>query len=147
MNFKNNCTRPEKRLGRGGRMGRWFCVQLGAVITMSLILAGLLGCGKSSSTTNFAKPASITLTPTPTASIDIGTTQAFSGVAHNFAGRTITEPISFLSSNTAVVTVASNGLACAGTWDSLTAPMVCTPGPAGVAQITATAMGVVSPPT
>jgi hypothetical protein len=127
-------------------MGRWFCVQLAVLFTV-LSLAAMIGCGSSSSTTNFAKPASLTLSPTPNASIDIGTTQAFTAIASSFSGSTIIEPISFLSSNTSVVTVASNGMACAGTWDSLTAPSVCTPGPAGVAQITATAMGVSSPPT
>lgn len=127
-------------------MGRWLCVQLRAVLAV-FFLAALVGCGSSTSTTNFAKPASLTLTPTPTASIDIGTTQAFTAAAHSFSGALITEPISYLSSNTSVVTVASNGMACAGTWDSLTAPTVCTPGPAGVAQVTATAMGVSSPPT
>ncbi len=127
-------------------MGRWFCVQLGCVLAVFFLVA-MVGCGSSRSTTNFPMPASLTLSPTPTASIDIGTTQAFTAAAHNFAGTVITEPISYLSSNTSVVTVASNGMACAGTWDSLTAPTVCTPGPAGVAQITATALGVSSAPT
>ena len=57
------------------------------------------------------------------------------------------QPITFLSGNPAVVTIAANGIACAGTWDSLASPQVCTPGPAGVAQITAIAQGVSSPPT
>ncbi|HZQ68179.1 MAG TPA: hypothetical protein VFA68_06650 [Terriglobales bacterium] len=127
-------------------MGRWFCVWSGTVVAVFL-LAALVGCGSSRSTTNFPKPASLTLSPTPTASMDIGTTQSFTATAHNFSGRIITEPISFLSSNTAVLTIANNGMACAGTWDSLSAPTVCTPGPAGVAQVTATALGVNSPPT
>jgi hypothetical protein len=55
--------------------------------------------------------------------------------------------VTFLSSNTAVVTVAANGLACAGSWDNLASPTICTPGGVGVAQVTATASGVTSPPT
>lgn len=127
-------------------MGRWFCAWMGCLAIL-ILLATLAGCGSSKSTTNFAMPASLTLTPTPTASMDIGTTQSFTGTAHSFSGSIITEPISYLSSNTAVVTIASNGVACAGTWDSLAAPTVCTPGPAGVAQVSATALGVVSAPT
>jgi hypothetical protein len=79
--------------------------------------------------------------------MEIGTNEAFSAGVADAAGRPLTEPIFFQSSNTAVVTVANNGLACAGSWDSLTGPQVCTPGPVGVAQITATAQGVSSPPT
>src|SRR5262249_50912678 len=60
---------------------------------------------------------------------------------------TLTVPITYHSSNSAVVTVAINGLACAGTWNSLTSPQICTPGQLGVAAITATSGGVSSPPT
>src|SRR5581483_1145798 len=50
------------------------------------------------------------------------------------------------SSNPAVLTIANNGLACAGTWDSLTNPLVCTAGATGTADVTAVAEGVTSPP-
>jgi len=43
--------------------------------------------------------------------------------------------------------VANNGTACAGTWDSLSTPQICTPGPVGVADVTATSHGISSPPT
>ncbi len=59
----------------------------------------------------------------------------------------ITEPVTYVSSNPAVVTVAANGLACAGSWDSLASPLVCTPGGTGVAEVTAVALGVSSSPT
>ena len=127
-------------------MSRWFSVRALLVFAILQIIV-FAGCGSSKSTTNFPRPAAVTLMPTPTVSMDIGTIQAFTAVAHNFSGTTITEPISYFSNNTAVVTVASNGNACAGTWDSLTTPMVCTPGPAGVAQVSAMAMGTVSAPT
>ena len=74
-------------------------------------------------------------------------TQTFTATPQNNKHVAITTPVTFLSSNTAVLTIASNGLACAGTWDSLTAPQICTPGPVGVAQVTATSHGVSSPPT
>ena len=74
-------------------------------------------------------------------------TQTFTATPQNNKNTAITTPVTFLSSNTAVLTIATNGLACAGTWDSLTAPQICTPGPVGVAQVTATSHGVSSPPT
>jgi hypothetical protein len=118
-------------------------------IILSLILiAALPGCGGSSSKpVGFPVPASILLSPASTASIDLGGTQSFTATAQNNNKQTITTPISFQSSNTAVLTIASNGLACAGTWDSLSAPQVCTPGQVGNAQVTAIAQGVSSPPT
>src|SRR5271167_3773885 len=112
-------------------------------------LSGLVGCssGSAISTTTFAVPASITLAPTPNASMEIGTYQAFLAAAMSSTKTTIAEPISYQSSNTAVLTIASNGLACAGSWNSLSNPQVCTPGPVGVAVVTATAQGVSSPAT
>lgn len=80
--------------------------------------------------------------------MDVGATQNFTATARNRNNAVITETFSFQSSNPAVVTVASpSGAVCAGTWDSLTTPQICTPGPVGVAKITATARGVSSPPT
>jgi hypothetical protein len=117
---------------------------------MSLILLALLiGCSSGVAGTGFRTPAAITLTPGGNLSVDVGTTPAFSATARD-AGNppmTLLVPISFQSSNTAVVTVAANGLACAGSWDSLANPQNCTPGQLGVALITATAGGVSSPPT
>jgi len=120
-----------------------------AVAFPILVLAGLAGCGSNSAvhTTTFAVPASITITPGPNLSMEIGTNQSFAASVFNSAKTAITEPVSYQSSNTAVVTVAANGIACAGSWDSLSAPQICTPGPVGVALVTATAQGVSSPPT
>ena len=79
-------------------------------------------------------------------SLEVGETQGFTATAKSSQGTTELETFSFQSSNPAVLTIASNGTACAGTWNSLTAPQVCTPGPTGVTQVTATAHGVSSPP-
>jgi hypothetical protein len=124
---------------------RIFEVSIGVV----LLLAGFAGCGSNHAVniTNFAVPASITITPTPNLSMELGTNQAFSASPLTSARTPINEPVSFQSSNTAVVTVAANGLACAGSWDSLSTPQICTPGPSGIALITATAQGVSSPTT
>src|SRR5256885_1972638 len=129
-------------------MGRRFSVWILASIVLTVL--SLLGCGNNSPrTTNFPVPASITVTPSTAVSLDVGTIQTFTATAHDARNppRTLTTPLTFTSSNTAVVTIASNGLACAGTWNSLASPQICTPGPAGVAEITAVAQGVTSPPT
>jgi hypothetical protein len=92
-------------------------------------------------------PASIMLTPTETASMEVGSTLSFIGSPRNSKGVAFAEPVSYQSSNPAVLTIASNGNACAGTWNSLGAPQICTPGPVGTAQVIATSMGISSPPT
>ncbi len=131
-------------MGRFGVVG--FIVLVALVF---LLLASLPGCGSNSAvnTTNFAVPASINLIPTPNLSMEIGTNQAFTASPMSSTKTAITEPVTYESSDTAVVTVAANGLACAGSWDSLSNPQICTPGKVGVAQVTATAQGVSSPPT
>jgi len=131
-------------MGRSGIAG--FVVFVALLI---FLVAGLAGCGSNNAvtTTNFAVPASITLAPTPNLSMEIGTYQTFSASAFTSTKTSIAEPVSYQSSNTAVVTVADNGLACAGSWNSLSNPQICTPGPVGVALVTATAQGVSSPPT
>ncbi|HUJ96189.1 MAG TPA: WD40 repeat domain-containing protein [Terriglobales bacterium] len=124
-----------------------------ARIAVLAALAGQIGiwaaCGSSSgvTTTVFPVPASIILSPADIVSLDLGTTQPFVGTARNARGTTISEPVAFQSSNTAVLTIANNGLACAGVWDSLVTPQICTPGAIGTAVITASTKGVVSPPT
>lgn len=122
-----------------------------AVFGVPLIfLVGILpGCSSGSAvhTASYAVPASLTLSPNPYLSLEIGTYQALTATALSATRTTITQPISYQSSNTAVLTVASNGLACAGSWDSLSNPQICTPGGVGVAQITASAQGVSSPTT
>lgn len=125
-------------------------VRLAGTLAVVGLIAALGGCSSTSPTTNtvFPVPANIVLAPSPTVSLDVGsTTQAFTATPQDNKKVTITTPVTFLSSNTAVLTVATNGLACAGTWDSLAAPQICTPGPVGVALVTATSHGVSSPPT
>src|SRR5579863_2604102 len=115
-----------------------------------IFLVGILpGCSSGSAvhTASYAVPASLTLSPSPYLSLEIGTYQALTATALSATRTTIVEPISYQSSNTAVLTVANNGLACAGSWDSLSSPSICTPGGAGVAQVTASAQGVSSPTT
>lgn len=130
-------------------MGRSVLLAFAVALPIFFLLAGLPGCSSSSPvhTVTYPVPASITISPGPYLSMEIGTDQAFSPSIFNSAKTAITEPVTYQSSNTAVVTVSATGLACAGSWDSLSAPTICTPGTVGVAQVTATAQGVSSPPT
>ena len=112
-------------------MGRWgsvrFAIPLLVIVTMT---AALSGCGSSATKgTAFPVPASIKLSPAETASMEVGSTLTFAGAPQNSKGVAFAEPVSYQSSNPAVLTIASNGLACAGTWNSLGAPQICTPGP------------------
>ena len=110
-----------------------------------LLISGLAGCGSSRPSTGATPPASITLSPS-SASLDLGQTEQFTAAAQNSSKTPISVTITYSSSNTAVLTISNAGLACAGSWDSLTNPITCTPGPAGVASVTASSAGVVSPP-
>lgn len=111
------------------------------------LAACLAGCGRGSRPASTpVTPASIALSPANNVSLDIGSTRLFTASALNSQGSPIAVTISFQSTNPAVVTIASSGLACAGSWDSLTNPIVCTPGPAGTAQVTASSNGISSPP-
>ena len=116
-------------------------------LILIIVSLGLMfgGCGSSAvKGTSFEKPAHLAISPSTAISLDLGRTQAFTTMATNFAGHAITVLPSYQSSNTAVVTVASNGVACAGTWDALA--QVCTPGSVGVAQVFSSARGVSSAP-
>ena len=109
----------------------------------------LLSCGGGGSVTHVTNnevPAAVALSPAGNVGLEVGKIVSLGASATNSAGTQITETFTFQSNNPSVVTVAANGTACAGTWDSLTTPSVCTPGSTGIAQVTAVANGVVSPP-
>jgi hypothetical protein len=129
-------------MGRLGQVGF-------AIAVLCAAIAWEAGCssGTAVNTTTFAVPAIIVLAPQSSVSMELGTNQQFTATPEASNKSAITEPVFFLSSNSAVVTVAVNGLVCAGTWDSLSLPQICTPGPVGFADITATAQGVSSPAT
>jgi hypothetical protein len=140
---------PGKRT-RGGFMHR--CspgLLLTLVITFVVALTGCLG--KSSPNPGGGGVKTVTLNPGSNFSIDVGGTQFFSASATDANGRpVIGVSIQFVvvSGNpnaSAPLSVASNGSACAGTWDP-TATM-CTPGTPGIAIVTAVIEGVSSPPT
>ncbi len=120
-----------------------------AVIALSFLLV-CLGCGSGVTTppAQVVIPAIVALTPVPDLALEIGGVATFTATAEDQGGTPLSPSplISFVSTNPNVVQVAASGLACAGKWDSLTNPQICTPGPVGTAQVTATSAGVSSPP-
>ncbi len=124
---------------------------LGSAISLVCVLAGcalVLSCSKGISTqvVNNPVPASVSLSPAPSVSIEVGKTFGFLASAANAQGGRVTETFTYQSTNPSALTVSNNGFACAGSWDSLASPTVCTPGGTGTAQVTAIANGVSSPP-
>jgi hypothetical protein len=123
------------------RLGSWLFAGLflyGSFATVS-------GCGGSSSTPTLATPSKVILSPT-SASLDLGSTIAFSASVVNRTGSAVSVPVTFTSSNPSVLSFVSGtaGVACAGRWD--TTGEICNPTSVGVAQVTASANGVVSAP-
>jgi hypothetical protein len=120
-------------------MGRFFsAVSLGFLIVACALLPS---CGGSSPTKISPEipPTGVSLSPGPNLSLEVGQAVSFSAAP-------AADTFIFQSSNPTVVTIANNGQACAGTWNSLTVPQICTPGPVGTAQVTASTLGVTSSP-
>jgi hypothetical protein len=113
----------------------------------------LTGClGNSSSNPGNGGVTSVTLSPLNNVSMDVGTTQVFSATGKNAQGGTVLGvDIRFVvgvpqgASNAPTISIASNGNACAGTWDSSVS--ICSPGTPGPSTVVAVINGVSSQPT
>jgi hypothetical protein len=124
------------------------------VLIISLV-ALMTGCGGGGSS-SADKKAAVTVTqvqifPNPSISLTPGqVTQVFAQALNSNGGQVFTQTITFSSSNSLIDITPTGGL-CAGKWDSLTAPVVCTPIPSGsvpaTTNVTASAGGVTSPTT
>ncbi len=125
-----------RRLAGGG----WFLILL-----LSLGLSGCGGGGDDSGGSGVGPPATVELFPS-SLSMEVGGVAQIGAAVRDADGDLVfTATPTFTSSNPAVVTVANNGLVCAGTWDSLTSPVVCTPAAgAGTSNLTAMAGGITS---
>jgi hypothetical protein len=123
------------------------------LISVTFSLIALSGCvGKSTRNDQPGGVQTVTLNPSADVSLELGKTQIFTASARNSAGGTVFTTIHFIGGCTdqipcAPISIADNGTACAGSWDSLSNPVRCTPGVAGVATVTAEAEGVSSAPT
>jgi hypothetical protein len=114
-----------------------------AVAIFSLLSVG--GCGKGAKAGPPLFPAKVNLTPSSNTSVVLGSTFGFSASAQTASGTNLATAITFSSSDTSVLNIASNGVACAGHWD--VAFTTCTPGGTGAVQVTASALGQSSVPT
>jgi hypothetical protein len=122
-----------------GFMGKSFSAVSLVLLIIGCTLLPSCGGGSPTKTVPEVVPAGVSLVPGPNISLEVGQAVAFRAAP---AADTFT----FQSSNPTVVTIANNGQACAGTWNSLSVPQICTPGPVGTAQVTATTLGVTSSP-
>jgi hypothetical protein len=114
-----------------------------AVAIFSLLSLSLSGCGGTKAGAPIF-PGRVSLSPATTSSLVLGATLNFTASAQTVSGTNIATPISFTSSNTSILTLAPNGVACAGQWDvNFTA---CTPGNSGPVTVTASALGANSVP-
>jgi hypothetical protein len=122
-----------------------FCSRWLMLLTSTLSLCLLGGCGGHKPPGPSPFPAKITLSPATSASVQAGGIISFSASAQNASNSAISASFTYQSSNTAILNLASNGVACAGKWDAQF--VTCTPGASGVAQVTASALGATSAPT
>jgi len=120
----------------------------GAVaIVSSLFLLFLAACGGGSKPPGPSPfPAKVTLNPSISSSLQVGTTLLLTATAQNNSGTSIAPVFTFTTSNPGILDIAPNGFACAGTWN---APLysICTPAGIGTVQVTASALGATSAPT
>jgi hypothetical protein len=121
--------------------------RLRSVLALAAIstLWGLTGCGGHSQPKASPFPAKVTLLPGSSTSVQLGGEFVFTASAQNSSNSTIAASFIFQSSDTSIVNVAPNGIACGGHWD--TTYSVCTPGGIGYALVTASALGATSAPT
>ena len=125
----------------------------GFLLTLAIAFVfALTGClGKSSSNPGNGGVTSVALSPSNNFSMDVGGTQVFTASGKNAVGGTVLGVnIQFIVTSgspnaSAPLSVASNGNACAGTWDAGIA--MCSPGTSGIAIVAAVINGVSSPLT
>lgn len=116
-----------------------------ALAVAILAFWGIIGCGGHSQPSVSRLPAKITINPGPSTSVALGAEFVFVASAQNSANGNISTSFTYQSSDTSIVNVAPNGVACAGHWD--TTYSVCTPGGIGYSLVTASALGATSAPT
>lgn len=125
-------------MGRLHSGGLW---QVVAIISVGV----LSGCGGHHFPGQSSSPAKITLIPSGNTSVQLGSTLIFTATAQNASNRSVSTTFTYASTDTSIMNVAPNGVACAGVWSA--SYTVCTPGGIGVVQITASALGATSVPT
>jgi hypothetical protein len=113
---------------------------------IAIIFAGAVSsCGGHKPPGVSPFPARINLNPGGSTSVQLGNTLVFTAAATNGTGTSVSASFTFTSSDTSILNIAPNGVACAGVWDALFS--TCTPAGIGVVQVTATGLGASSVPT
>ena len=110
-----------------------------------LSLWSFSGCGGGAKPGPPIFPGRVNLTPSGNTSLVLGGVLGFTASAQTSSGTNIATAFTFTSSDTSILTLAPNGVACAGHWD--VNYTICTPGNSGPVQVTATALGASSVPT
>ena len=108
-------------MGRFRSSGLWL-----AVAVCSLL--GLPACGGGKAKVPLY-PGKVTLIPSTTTSLELGSTLNFTAAVQTASGTNLATTITYTSSDTSIVNLAPNGVACAGHWDVGFAS--CTPGSFG----------------
>ena len=126
-------------------MGRLCHGGVGCAVVAVLLLSFLSGCGGKKPSGPPALPVRITLSPAPSSSVQVGTAFTFTASAQNASNQNVSAVFTFQSSDTSVLNIAPNGVACAGSWNATFT--ICTPQGTGVVQVTASAFGVTSAST
>jgi len=103
------------------------------------------GCGGHAPVGQSQFPVRVIISPGGVTSLQMGNFINFTASAQNATGTTLRTTFTFNSSDTTILNIAPNGVACAGRFDA--AFNSCTPGGTGMVQVTATARGASSPPT
>jgi hypothetical protein len=110
-------------------------------VVVAVVSAGIVsGCGGHRPTAASSNPVTITLTPSGTTSLQLGGILAFKATEQTSSSTTVNVAFDYTSSDTSILNVAPNGVACAGHWDAAFAN--CTPGGEGLVQVTASAAGI-----
>ncbi len=120
-----------------------------AAIFLFLLFLLLPACGGNKPPGASPFPAKITINPSPSYSMQVGTTLVLTASAQNGNNTIIRPAFTFAvtpSSPSGVLDIAPSGFACAGTWNA-PAYTVCTPANTGMVEVTASALGATSAPT
>src|SRR5262249_16808719 len=121
---------------------RWLSLRLAVALCS---FSTITGCGGGSHPGPPLFPGRINLAPSTSASLTIGATLAFTAAVQTASGTNLNTTITYSSSDTSILNLSPNGVACAGHWDA--AFTTCTPGATGPVTVAATALGGTSVPT
>ena len=130
-------------------MRRFGCVASTGIIVSSILFLLLPACGGHKPPGSSPFPAKITLNPSVSASMQLGTTMIFTASAQNASNGNVSPTFTYSltpDSPSGILDISPSGFACAGSWN---APYynVCTPSATGTVQVVASALGATSPPT